>query len=193
MRKKPICPLCICPAASLSLSLSLSPSLSLYLYVSLYLSRLFYLSISISLAHRSLTRGPFSSVNCFGPPEILSYHVHIVFMTTSSDQLKKAIALRDLARQEFKDLLGPDCPDRFDDGRLCLIFDHPIDQVLADGPFPVGEWSMFVPLPYYSRVVPWFVQHRGEFSFLVHPNSGCEYEDHSIWAMWAGQPWQLGM
>ena len=28
---------------------------------------------------------------------------------------------------------------------------------------------------------------------LLHPNTGYEYEDHSIWAMWAGQPWPLDM
>jgi hypothetical protein len=28
---------------------------------------------------------------------------------------------------------------------------------------------------------------------LVHPNTGYEYEDHSIWAMWAGDVWPLDM
>jgi hypothetical protein len=28
---------------------------------------------------------------------------------------------------------------------------------------------------------------------LLHPNTGYEYEDHSIWAMWAGEPWPLDM
>ena len=28
---------------------------------------------------------------------------------------------------------------------------------------------------------------------LLHPNSGYEYEDHSIWAMWAGEQWPLDM
>ena len=33
----------------------------------------------------------------------------------------------------------------------------------------------------------------GNLSVLLHPNTGYEYEDHSIWAMWAGQPWPLDM
>jgi aromatic ring-cleaving dioxygenase len=33
----------------------------------------------------------------------------------------------------------------------------------------------------------------GNLSLLVHPNTGYEYEDHSTWAMWAGQPWPLDM
>jgi aromatic ring-cleaving dioxygenase len=33
--------------------------------------------------------------------------------------------------------------------------------------------GMFVPVHYYGAVVPWFVSHRGNFSLLVHPNTGC--------------------
>lgn len=95
---------------------------------------------------------------------------------------------------------------------------------------------MFVPVHYYNRVVPWYLQHRGEFSVLVHPNTGCEYEgalaltdfclvhigptpymmynthlllisiiysdnflfwsfvtDHSDWAQWTGDKWNMDM
>ena len=50
-----------------------------------------------------------------------------------------------------------------------------------------------MPRPYYDLVVPWLFQNRGEFTLLVHPNTGCEYEDHSIWAQWSGQQWILDM
>lgn len=40
-----------------------------------------------------------------------------------------------------------------DNGKLCMIYDHELDVTL--GPFPIGEWSMFVPVHYYNRVVPW--------------------------------------
>ena len=36
-----------------------------------------------------------------------------------------------------------------------MIYDHELDVTL--GPFPIGEWSMFVPVHYYNRVVPWYV------------------------------------
>ena len=61
------------------------------------------------------------------------------------------------------------------------------------GPFPVGEWSIFIPVPYYSLVVPWMIQHRGQFSMIVHPNTGFEYEDHGIWAAWIGEAQPLDM
>jgi aromatic ring-cleaving dioxygenase len=52
---------------------------------------------------------------------------------------------------------------------------------------------MFTPVSYYAEVVAWFTQHYTDtwpgFSLLVHTNTGCEYEDHSKWALWAGTPW----
>lgn len=57
----------------------------------------------------------------------------------------------------------------------------------------VGEWSIFVPVPYYSLVIPWIIQHRGDYSLIVHPNTGFENEDHSIWASWTGQAQPLDM
>ncbi len=52
---------------------------------------------------------------------------------------------------------------------------------------------MFVPVHYLGAVVPWFVNHRANFTLLVHPNTGCENEDHSIWAQWSGPAWNMDM
>ena len=126
------------------------------------------------------------------PPAIISWHIHICY-PLSSDGIQKALTLRNKTISQFSAYLGKDCSGRFDDGRLCMINDHDFKTVLGDGPFVAGEWSMFLPKAYYSLVVPWLLQHRGEFSLLVHPNTGYEYEDHSIWAQWAGQPWPLNL
>lgn len=56
---------------------------------------------------------------------------------------------------------------------------------------------MFVPVAYFdSPTLFWFIQHYTTVhtgSLLLHPNTGCEYEDHSIWASWNGLPWPLNM
>ena len=112
-------------------------------------------------------------------------------------------------------MLGPDCDGRYDNGRLCMITDHPLNETLDGGPFPAGttppplslplfkrhmshagEWSVFVPVDYYQLVVPFMTQQYGDelttqLALLVHTNTGCEYEDHSKWALWAGQKWQV--
>lgn len=75
-----------------------------------------------------------------------------------------------------------------------MINDHNFsNETLEGGPFPVGEWSIFIPVPFYSLVVPWMLQHRGVFSMIVHPNTGFEYEDHSAWASWSGEAQPLDM
>eukprot|EP01099_Mayorella_cantabrigiensis_P005162 TRINITY_DN4046_c0_g1_i4.p1 TRINITY_DN4046_c0_g1~~TRINITY_DN4046_c0_g1_i4.p1 ORF type:complete len:168 (-),score=45.45 TRINITY_DN4046_c0_g1_i4:86-589(-) len=93
-------------------------------------------------------------------------------------------------RDRYQRRVRADCDGRYDEGRLCFIYDHNITDP-GPGPWPSGEWSMFVPLSYFAQTIPWFTQNHGEFSLLVHPNSGCEYEDHSIWALWAGEKWPL--
>jgi len=37
------------------------------------------------------------------------------------------------------------------------------------------------------------MQNRGNYDVLIHPNSGCELEDHSWWAFWGGNPWELDL
>lgn len=141
------------------------------------------------------TRYPgLQAVNCSGPPAILSYHVHVLYDFFSKADTRDALALRGRARQALAPYLEEDCPGRYDYGRLCFIDDHDFNSTYKDdGPFPVGEWSIFLPVPHYGLVVPWFTQHRGPFSVLVHPNTACEYEDHSDFAVWAGQPWKLNL
>jgi len=126
-------------------------------------------------------------------PDILSWHIHVVYNVYDRVAVKSALALRDVSINQFKSYLGADCYDRYDFARLCMIIDHNLTDPSDGGfgPFPSGEWSMFVPLGYYDVVVPWFLQNHGEFSLLVHPNTGFEYEDHSSWALWAGDRWPL--
>ena len=90
------------------------------------------------------------------PPPAISYHIHVVFDLDDPTSLPAAIALRDASRERFKEILGPDCDGRYDNGHLCLIFDHPIDTVLVGGPFFSGEWSMFVPVSHVNAVQFWF-------------------------------------
>ena len=141
-------------------------------------------------------------IDCTKPAPFFSYHIHVVFQLGSDAKLKAAEELRVKAYRYFAPYFGgsPVCPDqgdgnggRYDNGELCMIKDHKLPEILKVGPFPSGEWSMFVPLPHLQLVTEWFLQNRGELDFLVHPNSGCEYEDHGIWAQWSGTAWPLNM
>jgi aromatic ring-cleaving dioxygenase len=116
-----------------------------------------------------------------------------VYNIFDSGEIKRALALRDVVKAHFAPYLGADCDDRYDFNRLCMIVDHDWNTTLLGGPFPSGEWSIFVPVGYFNLLVPWMMQHHGEFSMIVHPNTGFEYEDHSDYCLWAGEPWPLNM
>lgn len=143
---------------------------------------------------QSLNRGFFQvnySENEFRFPNPISWHVHVTYMLTNKEDINRAAAVREKARFHFKDHLGPDCPNRYDNKNLCMIIDHPLDITL--GPFPIGEWSVWVPNSYLNLLLSWFAQNRNGLSVLFHPNTGCEYEDHSDWAFWVGSKWNLDM
>lgn len=136
---------------------------------------------------------PFVTENEFSYPTPVSYHFHITFKLTNKNEIAKAVALREKAREHFKDHLGPDCYNFFDNKNLCMIIDHPIDVAVDGSPFPIGDWSIWVPNSYLNLLLAWFSQNRGDLSLLVHPNTGCLYEDHGAWAFWAGDKWNLDL
>ncbi len=66
-------------------------------------------------------------------------------------------------------------------------------MTLLLSPFPIGDWSIWVPNSYLNLLLAWFAQNREDLSLLVHPNTGCLYEDHGRWAMWVGDKWNLDL
>ncbi len=52
---------------------------------------------------------------------------------------------------------------------------------------------MWVPDYSYTAVLPRFLMNYGNFSLLIHTNTGCEYEDHSLYAQWSGLAWNMDM
>ena len=47
------------------------------------------------------------------------------------------------------------------------------------GPFTTAQYSFFIPPARYEATVAWTLKHRRGLDILVHPNSGCENEDHT--------------
>ena len=62
---------------------------------------------------------------------------------------------------------------------------------VPEGPFPTAEYSFFIPPSNLSATYNYLVQHRNGLDVLLHPNSGCEINDHTIWAAFAGMPWRI--
>merc|ERR1712183_918850 len=53
------------------------------------------------------------------------------------------------------------------------------------------QFAIYLPPNRFADTVPWIMQNRGVFDIMVHPNSGCLYDDHIDWSLWGGEKWQI--
>ena len=119
------------------------------------------------------------------PAEISSYHIHLLYLQNNADNTAGAYQIREDFRAAFADVLGPDCHDLFFEDTNCML-DADVEPA---GPFPTANWSVFVLAGHLEKMMMWMMQRKGDYSVLVHPNTGCEVEDHTDWAFWGGNQW----
>eukprot|EP00795_Rhopilema_esculentum_P014478 gene14478-5541_t len=129
-------------------------------------------------------------VDCSQAPDILSWHIHVMYDELNERIKKHSLALLEKFVAKFGDELGPPCEGLFHQENLCL---YPPES--AGGPFPVAQWAVSIPLEHYISKVAWFAQHRSangtKVDLFIHPNSGCLVPDHTDWALWGGDKWQV--
>eukprot|EP00350_Pseudokeronopsis_sp_OXSARD2_P001470 CAMPEP_0170565852 /NCGR_PEP_ID=MMETSP0211-20121228/79454_1 /TAXON_ID=311385 /ORGANISM="Pseudokeronopsis sp., Strain OXSARD2" /LENGTH=128 /DNA_ID=CAMNT_0010886837 /DNA_START=126 /DNA_END=512 /DNA_ORIENTATION=+ len=113
----------------------------------------------------------------------------MLYFQSNEDQTARATNLYNEFKEKFAAKLGPDCQDTFENEYNCMFENYHG----PDGPFPTAQWAVFVVPEDIAEFSWWIQQRRQEFSVLVHPNSGCEMEDHSDWAFWSGQAWPLDL
>jgi aromatic ring-cleaving dioxygenase len=116
-----------------------------------------------------------------------SYHIHVLFDAANNSNVREALQLQVDFMHAF-DLSGkPNCTVVAGDPAPWIkdICSFEIDWEPA-GPFLSAQYSWFVPVEKLTKAVAWTVRHKGDLDVLVHPNSGCEVEDHTSWAMWGG-------
>ena len=103
-----------------------------------------------------------------------------------------ALALLERFKAVFESEIGAPCTGLFHQNRLCIF-----KPEAPAGPFPVAQWAIFLPVDHFASKVTWFMQNRvvngTSLDVLVHPNSGCEVEDHTWWALWGGEKWRLNV
>jgi DOPA 4,5-dioxygenase len=56
------------------------------------------------------------------------------------------------------------------------------------GPHPVSMYQVAFAVEELPRLVPWLMLNRGDLSVLIHPETGNDYDDHALFAMWLGTP-----
>ena len=124
--------------------------------------------------------------------EILSYHIHVLYWYKNADHTSSALALRDKFINHFH-LNGINCTimtgDPAPGHKMCTYF---VDYT-AGGPFTTAQYSFFIPVNRFTETSAWMIQNRGMHDLFMHPNTGCEINDHTQWSTWSGKVWPLDM
>eukprot|EP01063_Lacrimia_lanifica_P009348 TRINITY_DN16336_c1_g1_i1.p1 TRINITY_DN16336_c1_g1~~TRINITY_DN16336_c1_g1_i1.p1 ORF type:complete len:404 (+),score=112.45 TRINITY_DN16336_c1_g1_i1:66-1277(+) len=150
-------------------------------------------SVGLAAAHPQKFSSPPPPVADGEIPPIRSFHVHTLYHLRRHNDAchgyDQAMALREKFMTAF-DMHGrSECQSDFDQGDLCMF----VVSMGPFGPFTTPEWAVFVPVDRYAAVTQWFIQHRGPLTVFIHPNTGYERNDHSDWAMWAGEAYPLAL
>ena len=98
--------------------------------------------------------------------QISGYHAHVYYDTET-----KPIAER----------LAAAMGDQFN-VRFGGFHDGPV------GPHPVANLQVIFTADEFPNVVPWLMLNREGLDVLIHPLSDNSVDDHSIYAMWLGNP-----
>ena len=121
-----------------------------------------------------------------------SYHIHVLFLQGYQKSVDKAMELQKAFMDEFKLDANDNCTfskvDPQADRQDMCAFEAEFEP---SGPFPVANFSFFIPIGWYEKAVSWIMQNRNDLDVLVHPNSGCHHHDHEKWPVWGGNKWTL--
>ena len=121
--------------------------------------------------------------------EALSYHIHVLFWQNSPKHTAGALGLRNkfIERFNLKENCTMDAGDPAPGHEMCVF---EVDWEPA-GPFTTAQYSFFIPLQKLQETSIWMLQHRGIYDVFIHPNSGCETNDHTKWYTFSGNKWPI--
>lgn len=131
-----------------------------------------------------------NGVSCSSPPPILSYHVHGAWNARNVTQSRVARTTFD-AFAKALDSRGL-CPHSHANAapsyeHICAFpFDWGVVEKATNessGLFGDMNHAYFMPPALYVSAMNWWRQHHGDLHYMMHANTGCEYEDHSAWSM----------
>ena len=100
---------------------------------------------------------------------IRDYHVHLYYDAGSIDD---AISLADRVSRLYPIKVG-------------TFHQKPV------GPHPMWSCQLTVLVEHFGDLIPWLLIHRGCVDLFIHPNTGDDLADHTNYAMWIGQSYQL--
>ena len=105
------------------------------------------------------------------PEKIHGYHAHIYY---DSNTRNIAASLREQIERSFKVELG-------------RWREEPV------GPHPQAMYQVKFEPEEFARIVPWLMLNRAGLAILVHPETGDDYADHAVNALWLGEKLALNL
>lgn len=125
-------------------------------------------------------------------PPFQSYHIHVLFWQSNRNSTSAALELQEKFFFKFGLTRPVDlCPfepgGTEPDASLCYFETdfHPA------GPFLTAQTAWFIPVEMYEEAVSWTLKNKGSLDVFVHPNSGCGLQDHTDYALWGGNKWEV--
>ena len=100
-----------------------------------------------------------------GPEAIHGYHAHIYFR--DARERERALKLRETIAARFPVKLG-------------RVWDQPI------GPHPLPMYQVVFTPEQFGTFLPFLMTAREDLTVLVHPETGDDVIDHSVFALWLG-------
>jgi len=133
----------------------------------------------------------------------MSYHIH--YTTDNSSAQSDMKRFYEAFLQQFADSFPEEkqCPfgpnygsyssDTFASGYFCSLEDAMEFRLAAGVDLQGNPWgslsqrAFFVPIERIDEAWEWSQENRGLLDLVMHPNSGCQHDDHGLRKTWAGK------
>lgn len=99
-------------------------------------------------------------------PAVNGYHAHVYY---GPDTRSEALALHEALAARFPIQVG-------------RLNDSPV------GPHPISQFAAIMTNDQFQPVVTWLMLNRRGLDVLIHPLTSDMVDDHSVYALWLGQP-----
>ena len=101
-----------------------------------------------------------------GSPDVHGYHIHVYY---DENALPAARTLHRALADRFPIQVG-------------ALLDAPV------GPHPISQFAAIFTNDRFQSVVTWLMMNRQGLNILIHPLTDDMVDDHSVYAIWLGEP-----